>query len=279
MAEKPRKSLRSIRPHRHMALGALAAAVAGTAAAGTAAAHQVVPGQVGAVKPGQALLVAAEVDIGGEGEGGATVLAPAVALARDLSFTLGHLRAGLALYEAGDLAGAKAHMGRPLVDRQAAAPSLAEHGPEGLAQALATLAEAVENEVPLAEVQAHVDRVTALIAQAEAGISPKDRIKALITVTRTAGGEYAAATEGGKVTDLEEYQSSWGFVQAVREELTSLAQSDDPALAKVAQKMLDALAATDKVFGDLHGQGDFEVDASNIYGAAARMELAAARLR
>ena len=51
---------------------------------------------------------------GGEGGGGGP---SGQAFQRDLSFMEGHLRAGLALYQTGDLAAAKTHMGHPIKEK------------------------------------------------------------------------------------------------------------------------------------------------------------------
>lgn len=68
----------------------------------------------------------------GEAEGGAVNRDPEVRLARDLGFMEGHLRAGMALYEATDLEAAKTHMGHPIQEKyDAVADPLKERGMSG----------------------------------------------------------------------------------------------------------------------------------------------------
>lgn len=278
MTDETDRPRREIAARRTLMLGTLAAAVAGAAAV----AAPILPQDGHA--PGKALLAAGEGEgegEGGEGEGGeGAALDPEAALMRDLGFMQGHLRAGMALYEAGDLAAAKTHMGHPIKEKyDAVAAPLAARGLGGLKAEIAELADAAEAERPTAEIAALYGRVAATIDEARAGAPVAHRIAGLIALTRVAGDEYTVATEGGTLANLHEYQDSWGFLQVVRDRLADMAAGGDADVARVAQKMLDAVGATDAVFGDLQGRGDFEMDPGAIFGAAARMEFAAVRLK
>lgn len=274
MTDETDKPRREIVARRTLMLGTLAAAVTGAAAA----AAPILPQDGHA--PGHMLLAAGEGE-GGEGEGGeGAALDPTAALMRDLGFMQGHLRAGLALYEAGDLDAARTHMGHPIKEKyDAVAAPLAERGLDRLKAEIAALADAAEAGAPMAEISQLYDRVAATIDEARADAPVAHRIAGLIALTRVAGDEYTVATEGGKLANLHEYQDSWGFLQVVRDRLTAMADGADADVAKAAQKMLDAVTATDAVFGDLQGQGDFNMDPGAIFGAAARMEFAAVRLK
>lgn len=272
---KPR---REITARRTVVLGTLAAAVTGVAAG----AAPIVP--LGGHAPGHVMLAAGEGEgegEGGEGEGGeGAALDPEAALMRDLGFMQGHLRAGLALYEAGDLDAARTHMGHPIKEKyDAVAAPLAERGLDRLKAGISALADAAEAETPMAGIAPLYDRVAATIDEARAGASMTHRIGGLIALTRVAGDEYTAGTAGGRIANLHEYQDSWGFLQVVRDQLVKIAGDGDADIATVATRMLDALKATDAVFGDLQGQGSFDMDPGAIYGAAARMEFAAVRLK
>jgi len=270
--DKPR---REIVARRTLMLGTLAAAVTGAAA--TAA--PILPQDGHA--PGHMLLAAGEGEGEGEGEGGeGAVLDPTATLMRDLGFMQGHLRAGLVLYEAGDMDAARTHMGHPIKEKyDAVAAPLAERGLDRLKAEITALADAAEAGAPMAEISQLYDRVAATIDEARAGAPVAHRIAGLIALTRVAGDEYTVATEGGKLANLHEYQDSWGFLQVVRDRLSGMTGDSDADVAKAAQKMLDAVKGTDAVYGDLQGQGDFEMDPGVIFGAAARMEFAAVRLK
>ncbi|RYH11320.1 hypothetical protein [Tropicimonas sp. IMCC6043] len=96
---------------------------------------------------------------------------------------------------------------------------------------------------------------------------------------RQAGGAYAEAVADGAVTDRTEYLEALGFYQAVGAELEALSGAGDANLAEVVAMMQASLEDAAPAFGGLSGEGIATPDASLIYGAAARMELAALRLR
>jgi len=214
----------------------------------------------------------------GEGEGGAS-LDPTTALLRDLGFMAGHLRAGHALYEAGDLEAAKTHMGHPIEEKyDAVAGPLEEMGMGDMREALTRLVEAAEAEMAHEEVHSHYESVMASIEEAReaAGAPPRQQMTALSELMRVAGDEYRIATEGGEVSNLHEYQDSWGFLQIIRSEAQQFAESEDAALAEAGA---DVVATVDdvlsKAFGDIQGQDIPEMDASLLYAGASRVEIAA----
>lgn len=218
-----------------------------------------------------------EASAGGEGEGeGAAGLAPATAFLSGLGFMEGHIRAGLALYEAGDLEAAKTHMGHPIEEKyDAVADRLAELGLDGMKSDLEALAAATEAEKPFAEVASLFDGVHAGIEQARAEYTPAEQVDGLIALTRVAGDEYKVAVAGGEVSNLHEYQDSWGFLRTIEHEAREMAESDDPAVADVGAAILEQVEATGAAYGDLQGEGSFRMEPSILYGAAARMDLAA----
>ena len=216
----------------------------------------------------------------GEAEGGAVNRDPEVRLARDLGFMEGHLRAGMALYEATDLEAAKTHMGHPIQEKyDAVADPLKERGYERLKDELEALSAAAEAETPLEELRPLYDTVLGTIEEARDEVPAQAQIMALALLTRVAADEYTVAVEGGTVSNLHEYQDSWGFLRVVETEANELSRSDNEDAARAAQAAKDYLTITDAAFGDLQGSGEFEMDPSLLYGAAARMELAALGLK
>lgn len=66
---------------------------------------------------------------GGEGEDAGDGTPPKISLLRDLGYMTGHMRAGLALCQAGGLAAARTHMGHPIAEKyDAVAKELDEIG-------------------------------------------------------------------------------------------------------------------------------------------------------
>ena len=219
---------------------------------------------------------------GGEGEGegeGAAGLAPDTAFLSGLGFMEGHIRAGLALYEAGDLEAARTHMGHPIEEKyDAVADRLAELGLDGMKSDLEALAAAAEEGADFEKVSSLFDTVHAGIEQARAEYTPAQQVNGLIALTRVAGDEYKVAVAGGDISNLHEYQDSWGFLRTIEHEARQMSESDDAAVAKVGEEILTQVEATNAAFGDLQGKGAFEMEPSLLYGAAARMELAASEL-
>jgi hypothetical protein len=221
-----------------------------------------------------------EASAGGEGEGeGAAGLEPDTAFLSGLGFMEGHIRAGLALYEAGDVEAAKTHMGHPIEEKyDAVADRLAELGLDGMKSDLEALAAAAEAEEDFSKVSSLFDTVHSGIEQARADYTPAQQVDGLIALTRVAGDEYKVAVAGGEVSNLHEYQDSWGFLRTIEHEARQMAESDDAAVAEVGAAIIEQIEATGAAFGDLQGQGGFEMEPGILYGAAARMELAATAL-
>ena len=220
----------------------------------------------------------AEGAAGGEGEGAGSGDSDH-ALQRDLSFMEGHLHAGMTLYEAGDLAAAKTHMGHPIEEKYGAvAEPIAERGFERLREQIKAVASATEAEAPVAEVAEGLKVVRATMEEVREGISVKDQVLGLAELVRVAGAEYAVAVEGGTVTNLHEYQDSWGFLRIVEAELRGIAESGDEGARHVAEEALEYLEQTDAAFGDIQGEGEMTLDPSLLYGAAAQIELEALEL-
>lgn len=214
----------------------------------------------------------------GEGEGGGGG-DPEQALQRDMSFMEGHMRAGLELYEAGDLEAAKTHMGHPIEEKYGAVEdTLADRGFERLRQQIEAVAAATEDEVPFAEAKNAFDAAHATMGEVRAGMSPRDQMLGLAALIRVAGDEYTVAVAGGEISNLHEYQDSWGFLRVVETELNQMAASEDSAVSKASEEALEYLAATDAAFGDIQGEGEITLEPSILYGAAARVELVALEL-
>jgi len=227
---------------------------------------------------GEGAAMSGEGAASGEGEGGSAG-DPEQTLQRDMSFMEGHMRAGLKLYEAGDLAAAKTHMGHPIEEKYGAvADPLADRGFDRLRKQIEAVAVSTEAEAPFADVKDAFEAARATMEEVRAGMSPRDQMLGLAALIRVAGDEYTVAVEGGEISNLHEYQDSWGFLRVVQTELEQMEASKDDALAHVAEESLAFLKFTDAAFGDIQGQGEMTLDPSILYGAAARIELEALEL-
>lgn len=203
----------------------------------------------------------------GESEGGGRGPAPAVAQSRGLLVVDGLLRAAEALRDAGE-AGADA-----LIEEAA---ETAEHQTDGALTG--ELPEAIEGLEGAATADGF-DAVRRRIAAAQAKLDAADRLEALPMALRTAAEDYAAAVPDDAVADRTEYLEAFGIFRAVRTELEALTGVDDADAADIARKMLGLLDEAEAAFDGPSGEAIATPDASLLYGAAARMELLALKLR
>lgn len=198
-----------------------------------------------------------------------------------LGFIEGKLRVGTALYLEGEAEMAKPHLTQPADALYAdLEPQLAARGIAGFAPELLALAGAVETGAAPDAVQAAFDAVMARLAMARAAeTSPRAAFDAMLLLMRDAADDYAAGVTDGKLTDAHEYQDAWGYVQAVRAMASALTASPDPIIAKACARTLEALAETDAAFAGLAPDGPVPGDATLLQGAAARVELAASKVK
>lgn len=225
----------------------------------------------------------------GESEGGNSDGADDVTFLRDLGFMTGHMRAGMALFQDGDVKAARTHMGHPIKEKFGAVEErLEDIGKADLRADIEALAAATEEGTDPARVRALFDTVidkvgsarTAALDEAASGTaSARTRLLSLAELTRIAAEEYAVGVEGGRIANLHEYQDSWGFLRTVEAEAAELAQDGNAEVAKAATRIAALVSELDAAYGDLQGQGDMTMDASLLHGAAARMELAALAVR
>ena len=92
---------------------------------------------------------------------------------------------------------------------------------------------------------------------------------------RTAGEEYALGVENGKLINLHEYQDAYGFTQIAKrrlEQLPEATRKESADTVKQVEGYLDELA---DLWPSIAPEGYVDGDASKLYGAAARIEIAA----
>lgn len=261
---------RDVRPKLWTGL-ALAGTAAGLAAAPAAAQ---VKGHVAPSPMKDAGLWLAQAEGGEGGEGAAPETArPGAAYLIELGKLEAHLLAAARLYEAGAKPDAVALAGHPEAEFL---PELREkfeaRGIPDLTPSVDALIEALATEI---EVTASLDAALSAIRQAEAsgGTEARDRYDAIVYLVRDAAGEYAHAVEAGKVVDLVALEESRGFLNAAR---ALVDPATDGETGATVQKLLESGSV---VFPDATAGGGFTPDPSILHGIAARIELAALKLR
>jgi hypothetical protein len=217
---------------------------------------------------------------GGEaGEGGALAAEdPVVGTLTGLGLVEGHLRSGQEATEAGDDQISAVHMAHPAAELlEDLEPLLESQGLPTLDAELGALEAAATAEERTAAADAAIARILEL--RETLGATPAQRFEAMAAILRVAAQEYEVGVVDGAVSNAEEYQDARGFVAAVRSEAEGLSQSSDTAVAEAANEALAALAETDAALPSFAPEGDLPADAAQIlYGAAARVELAALSL-
>jgi len=216
---------------------------------------------------------------GGEGGEGAAAREGDAEFLAALGYIEGHLRAGIALYEAGEGHMAGTHMKHPGDEiYRDLEPGLKERGAEGFDSELAELAAAVEGGASVDDAKAALAEVLHEVEEARehTGGGAAARLRSIALITREAAHEYEEAVEGGKIAELHEYQDAWGFLEAARAMADELAESDDSEVVEAVAKIRAQLDEVAPAFTGVAPAADFTpADPSLIYGAAARMELAA----
>ncbi len=197
-----------------------------------------------------------------------------------LGLMRGHLFVGHQLYKAGHFDHAKMHMKHPESELYAGvAPAFNARGVPGFSVELSNLSQAVENESPLAEVDAAYTALTAAIAATEAPVvnanqGPAARLALVVELLRVAGEEYAIAVVDGQMQNAHEYQDALGFTKIARNVIEGLDGVDTQLndTKKDAIGVLDSLA---ELWPSLIPPDTLNTEAGALYGAAAKIEIIA----
>lgn len=212
----------------------------------------------------------------GEGEGAAMATDKASYLAQIMMLE-GHLKAGAALYAAGEGSQAAVHMKHPHDEIYATlAPMLTAWGARDISPELNALASTVESGMPVSAVEEAFISLRSAATQAAEASRPtlKETLLAAARTLRQAADEYNEGVKDGKVVNAKEYQDAYGFTGVVVERLASVEGANEAEKAAVAvsrEQAALALAIVPTVSPPARPGGK----ASTIYGAATRIELAA----
>ncbi len=221
----------------------------------------------------------------GEGEGSSSALSLATddsAYLAHLGQVRGHLKVGVALYEAGAYEMAISHMKHPGDELYTAIkPALAARKAADFADALSTLAKAVESKADLAQVRQAHDALEKAIEASQSVVDSQAANHAVtvyatvLKLVRTAADEYAIGVKQGKIVNAHEYQDAWGFTTIAKQWLESLTEQQRTGSIDTYEKIarqVDALLAS--AWPAVVPPETVTGDAADLYGAAARIELA-----
>ena len=221
----------------------------------------------------------------GEGEaegsaGPADLAQNDVAFLERLGLIRGHLHVGHALHQEGQLEMAETHMKHPRDELYAGlVPAIRARGADPFDAALTQLAEAVEsgagNETVETAWQKVDEAIKTIASSTDASI--RQQLVAVANIVRTAADEYAIGVVDGEIDNAHEYQDAWGFVQVAQARLDALSPAGE-AERKIAAEAAEALEGIDSLWPGLAPEDPIEGQASTLYGAAARIELAALSL-
>lgn len=189
-----------------------------------------------------------------------------------LGLVRGHLAAFIELYRAGAYDMAAMHAKHPESEIYAdLAPAFAARGATGFAGELATLANTAEAR---GDVEAVYEATVSAIRANNPSANVKTTLLAISKMAATAAEEFdIAVTDDGAIETPHEYQDAYGFLAASREMLSELETADINATEAIAitHEQIDlAMASFDGLVADTT-----EGEASTIYGASSRIEIAA----
>lgn len=216
----------------------------------------------------------------GEGEGGSSIdlAKDEAAYLAQLGLIRGHLWVGYKLYQEGHIEMAKTHMKHPEDELYAGLkPVFEARKVNGFAKELHTLAKAVNEDKGEAAVKKAYIALQSRISESEQidNKAARDVLLSISLMVRTAADEYAIGVKNGDVVNVHEYQDAYGFTEvaierldAIRSEQQELAKDD---IANTRQWLLELR----ELWPTVDPKGKLQGDASHLYGAAARIELAA----
>ncbi|RUO55467.1 hypothetical protein [Pseudidiomarina homiensis] len=215
----------------------------------------------------------------GEGEGSGIVdlrVNDSAYLAR-LGLIRGHLYVGKKLYDQGHLEMAKTHMKHPEDELYAAlVPAFTARRVTGFGEELSALADAVIKEQGDDAVNtAYTHLVNAITAAEQVEKKAvKDVLMSLSTMLLTAAEEYDIGVKSGNVVNVHEFQDAYGFTTIAKARIGELTEAQQDAHAAALEEVEGILANLPELWPTITPAGTVEGDSSELYGAAARIELA-----
>ena len=222
-----------------------------------------------------------------EGKGaaaaGADLTTDDVGYLTQLGLIRGHLAVGYALYQRELPLLSETHMKHPQEEIYASmVPAFNARGCDGFANDLESLTAAVTARAAREEVATIYEGLTANIARCEQSASTDDPAvlaKVIENLLRTAGEEYRIGVIDGVIDNLHEYQDAWGFTQVANAWARSAAFADGASAAPVAAQLQDIITGLEGLWPSLNPEAGVDEEAARLFGAAARVEIAALPLQ
>lgn len=216
---------------------------------------------------------------GGESEGAALVdvAHDKAAFYSALQIVRGHLLAGKELYLLGDREMGPQHLRHPQAEiLTTLAPALEAAGGMNIVPSIDALATAGENGAAAAEIESHYAGALSAISFATMANNPslKEKLLGVAKTLSVAGDEYSIGVKNDAVDNLHEYHDAYGFIATALDDLKRLHadnESESEAIRIAIEQTEIAAAAAPSIHPPTSG---FK-PASVIYGAAARIEIAA----
>ena len=233
---------------------------------------------------GEAAAAPAPTEGGEQGESGSVASGDdTVDLLAGLLQIEGHLATGFALWADGDHDNGQAHMGHPKAEvYESLEHELDELGQPQFEDRLEALVDAAvdgKDQATLDGIRAEILTAIASARAAAVAKDPHDDFTALVHLIRKAGDEWAEGVVEGNIANLHEYQDAWGFVQAARVRATELVANPDAAVKSAAEATLAALDSLAPALPAVAPAGAIDGDAGLFAAAAARIELAAFKVK
>ncbi|SME89483.1 hypothetical protein SAMN06265365_101218 [Tistlia consotensis] len=218
------------------------------------------------------------------GEGGEGAAEPADLARDDVAYLLrlerlrGHLMAGMALYRKGEPRAAEVHL-----EHHAAAlhedleEAFEARGVAAFEDRIEVLAKAVEDGAPADRVAADEAALQQALAAAEAavaGLPLGERMEVVEELVRSAGRDYGSAVKDGRIVDVTEYQDAYGFLQSAQRLVEAARPAASGKAATALQQIQQQLDLARPALAEVLPPERTETDASVLWGAAARIEIA-----
>src|SRR5699024_7494579 len=112
-------------------------------------------------------------------------------------------------------------------------------------------------------------------AEGAADTTLAEALYSVMSLLRTAGEEYAMGVEDGRLVNVHEYQDAWGFTQVAKARLDELPDDQRRHDPEVIERVEAIIADLADLWPKLAPGETVDGEASRLYGAAARVELAA----
>jgi hypothetical protein len=215
---------------------------------------------------------------GGEGSGNAADAGDTVAYFTQLSLIRGHLFVGMELYRQGEVEHAKTHMKHPQDEIYASLlPAIKARKHDDFGHELDELSELVEDRASLKKAMGEFGEIEDAIDDAwedSDDVTLGTRLKVVHQLVKTAADEYAEGVKDGAVVNGHEYQDAWGFVQIAKQIVAALPAAERAKAPEAVDTIMAQLTTLDGAWPSVVPPARVATDASVLYGAAARIEIA-----